>query len=217
MPQASLHSVKVAVVERQLLLRELLVSVLGEAGFEPFPFSSLEQLLARAGAPPPAVALLGLHPERLPSIRDVHERHPDMGLVVLSEAPEPSAIEACYKDGASGFLDRTSAQRASVVDTVRAVARGERVFPMGLLDVALLPPPLDQEPDVLRAVSRREREVLRHVAAGLDNLKIGAALQISERTVKAHVTSLYRKLGSENRTQLALEARRLGIRPLAGL
>jgi sterol desaturase/sphingolipid hydroxylase (fatty acid hydroxylase superfamily) len=48
---------------------------------------------------------------------------------------------------------------------------------------------------------------------GADNLKIAAHLQIAERTVKSHVTQLYRKLGAENRTQLALRACHLGVRP----
>jgi DNA-binding NarL/FixJ family response regulator len=51
------------------------------------------------------------------------------------------------------------------------------------------------------------------VAGGADNLKIAAHLQIAERTVKSHVTQLYRKLGAENRTQLALRACHLGVRP----
>ena len=62
-------------------------------------------------------------------------------------------------------------------------------------------------------LTQREREVLAYVAGGADNLKISAHLQIAERTVKSHVTQLYRKLGAENRTQLALRACHLGVRP----
>ena len=64
-------------------------------------------------------------------------------------------------------------------------------------------------------LSARERQVLTYLSAGADNLKISICLKISERTVKAHVSSLYRKLGQENRTQLALLARQLGVRPAA--
>ncbi|HVG60038.1 MAG TPA: helix-turn-helix transcriptional regulator, partial [Hyalangium sp.] len=66
---------------------------------------------------------------------------------------------------------------------------------------------------VLNSLTQREREVLAYVAGGADNLKIAAHLQIAERTVKSHVTQLYRKLGAENRTQLALRACHLGVRP----
>jgi DNA-binding CsgD family transcriptional regulator len=61
----------------------------------------------------------------------------------------------------------------------------------------------------------RELEVLRCVAEGMDNLKIAALLSVSERTVKAHVSSLFRKLGIENRTELALWGHNLGLLPWA--
>jgi DNA-binding NarL/FixJ family response regulator len=61
----------------------------------------------------------------------------------------------------------------------------------------------------------REREVLGYIASGADNLKISACLNITERTVKAHITSIYRKLDVENRTQMAMLACKLGLeRPL---
>ena len=57
----------------------------------------------------------------------------------------------------------------------------------------------------------RERQVLGHLATGADNLKVAALLDITERTVRAHVSSLYRKLGCENRAELALLARDMGV------
>ncbi|MBX5482919.1 MAG: response regulator transcription factor [Myxococcaceae bacterium] len=57
---------------------------------------------------------------------------------------------------------------------------------------------------LISRLSPRERDVLRFVAAGMDNLTIAAHLGISERTVKTHVSALYRKLAQENRAQLAL-------------
>ncbi len=64
---------------------------------------------------------------------------------------------------------------------------------------------------VLRKLSERERDVMSYVAGGADNLKIAACLGITERTVKAHVTSLLRKLDLENRTQVAILAITLGV------
>ena len=63
-----------------------------------------------------------------------------------------------------------------------------------------------------RAWAERDRllrQVLRHVGDGHDNLKIGALLGITERTVKAHITSIYRKVGAQSRVELALAARGL--------
>jgi DNA-binding NarL/FixJ family response regulator len=61
------------------------------------------------------------------------------------------------------------------------------------------------------ALSRREWEVLDLLSTGSDNLKMAATLGIAERTIKAHVTSLLRKLDAENRTELAVVARDAGF------
>ncbi len=63
----------------------------------------------------------------------------------------------------------------------------------------------------LQSLTPRECEVLVHVADGQDNLKIAVQLGITERTVKAHVGALLRKLGAENRVQLAVLAIRAGV------
>ena len=62
-------------------------------------------------------------------------------------------------------------------------------------------------------LSEREREVLELVATGLSNQKIAARLGISEKTVKAHLTSVFRQLGVEDRTQAAVWARQHGLAP----
>jgi DNA-binding CsgD family transcriptional regulator len=64
---------------------------------------------------------------------------------------------------------------------------------------------------VLEKLSAREQDVMRFLAIGADNLKIAAHLGITERTVKAHITSLLRKLQLENRTQIAVLALGIGI------
>ena len=71
--------------------------------------------------------------------------------------------------------------------------------------VAVPSPPMPSP--ALDRLTPREREVLSHIANGADNLKVAAALGIAERTVKSHVTSLFRKIGAENRVELALAAR----------
>lgn len=67
--------------------------------------------------------------------------------------------------------------------------------------------------DLIKKISPREKEVLSLVGTGADNLKIAALLGVSERTVKAHVSSMYLKIGAENRVELALIALRLRLRP----
>lgn len=59
--------------------------------------------------------------------------------------------------------------------------------------------------------------MLGYIAAGADNLRIAACLGITERTVKAHITAIYKKVGSENRTQLAVLGCQLGVQRPASL
>lgn len=66
----------------------------------------------------------------------------------------------------------------------------------------------------LADLSQRERDVLKLIALGLANDEIAARLFISPHTVKNHVSNIYRKLGIDDRTQVALIALRLGIVPL---
>jgi DNA-binding NarL/FixJ family response regulator len=66
-------------------------------------------------------------------------------------------------------------------------------------------------PDPLERLSPREREILPLVAQGLDNREIGKTLFISEKTAKNYVTSIRKKLGLKNRTQIALFALREGV------
>jgi DNA-binding CsgD family transcriptional regulator len=65
--------------------------------------------------------------------------------------------------------------------------------------------------EVLCRLSPREHEVLAHLASGADNLTIAACLDITVRTVRAHVSALYLKVGGESRAQLALRGRELGL------
>lgn len=66
----------------------------------------------------------------------------------------------------------------------------------------------------LSLLTPREREVLTLMAQGMSNGEIASALFISEHTVKNHVSNIYRKMGMDDRTQVAITALRLGLVPL---
>lgn len=67
------------------------------------------------------------------------------------------------------------------------------------------------QPDPVERLSPREKEILPLVAQGLDNRQIGKMLFISEKTAKNYITSIRKKLGLANRTQIALYAIREGL------
>lgn len=75
-----------------------------------------------------------------------------------------------------------------------------------------LPPEVERERRRWDGLTARERDVLGTLVSGADNLKIAAMLGVSERAVKAHITSLFEKFGVENRTELALLACHAGLR-----
>jgi DNA-binding NarL/FixJ family response regulator len=91
---------------------------------------------------------------------------------------------------------------------IRAAARGESP-----LDPRAARTVLDARaaPDPLAPFSQRERDVLNLLAAGLPNKLIARRLEISEKTVKSHLTRIFRELGVSDRTQAALWAERHGI------
>lgn len=143
----------------------------------------------------------------LSEVRQFHS-----GIQVLALGDGAGRVEGCIAAGAAAYLDGRTARCDELLHALDLLARGERAVSAELLTLVFSPtrPP---EHERLRPLSTRERQVLAWVSAGADNGVIAKSLQITERTVKAHVSSLYRKLHQGNRTQLALLARQLGVRP----
>jgi DNA-binding NarL/FixJ family response regulator len=139
-----------------------------------------------------------------------------LALVVLSHDEQPlEALRALPLRGwALAPLDASATELQSVVG---AVAQGMIVLPLALADRLLgqravhsvLTEPL-AEP-LAEPLTAREREVLDLVSQGLSNKLIARALQISEHTVKFHVSSIYTKLGASSRTDAVSRGARYGL------
>lgn len=222
----STTQVRVAILEDHPLVRESLAVTLRRGGYAVvLDEAEAKPFLAALPVAQPAVALVdltletraGITEDGFDVLREVRAAHPDVRTLVLSGNGAPEVVERCLDEGAAGYLHKLSANGEDVLAAVRAVANGARFFPVAGAGDRLLAPSTGRSLGPLSRLTAREREVLGFVAGGADNLKIASFLQITERTVKAHVSSLYRKLGSENRTTLALLARQLGIRPPPGL
>jgi DNA-binding NarL/FixJ family response regulator len=204
-------------------MRETLTEVFQTSGIEvAFSAGDPAEFLSRLGEARPDVALVDLtlesaHGTSLPSgltaLGEIQRWHPNVRVVVLSGARAPEVVERCYQHGAAGYLYKLTSNIDTLVSTVQAVARGERLALLGSLRAVASESSGGHAEAQLGALTHREREVLAYVGGGADNLKIATHLKITERTVKAHVSALYRKLGPENRAQLALLARQLGIQP----
>jgi DNA-binding NarL/FixJ family response regulator len=158
----------------------------------------------------PDVVLMDLEMPVLDGIvatRQIKAQQPDVAVVVLTSFSDRERILQALDAGAAGYLLK-DVEPAELAKAIRSAARGDA--------------PLD--PRAARALlgerqaagpafelSDREREVLLLVAEGLPNKQIARQLSISEKTVKAHLTSVFRQIGVTDRTQAALWAERNGL------
>lgn len=137
----------------------------------------------------------------LDAIDELRQRHPEMGIVVLSMHSESRFGIRALKEGALTFISKTVAPD-DLTAAIRAAARGERfVTPaMAQLLVAQLSQP---EPEKARLrLSGRELEVLRLMSRGRRLSEIGADLDISVKTVSTYRARLLEKLGVSNNADL---------------
>lgn len=208
--------IRIAILDAVALNRDCLARALRASGLTVAGEYADERLfLAALGDERPDLAIIDVSmiQDPLTLLRESRQFHPSVQLLVLAPGASADAVERLVECGAAGYLDKMTAGVDSVQEGVRAISRGERVVPADFLSSLFAPRDDHGRQSLLRDLSSREREVLSCIAAGADNLQISSHLQISERTVKAHVSSLYRKLGQKNRTQLALLARQVGVRP----
>jgi DNA-binding NarL/FixJ family response regulator len=128
-------------------------------------------------------------------------------VLVLTSFSDSERIIAALDAGAVGYLLK-DADPEEVLEGVRAVARGESpLHPKAARELLLSRTRRTERPPL----TPREVEVLRLVRLGLANKQIARRLGISERTVKAHLTSTFQRIGVVDRTQAALWAERHGV------
>ncbi len=154
----------------------------------------------------PDVVLMDLRMPELggvAAIEAITAEFPDARIIVLTTYDGDEDIYRGLEAGAKAYLLKDT-PRNDLLDTIRAVAQGQRRIPPAL--AAKLSQRLFTEP-----LTSRELDVLRQLAAGKSNSDIGDALAITEGTVKVHVNNILGKLQAESRTQAVTEALKRGI------
>jgi DNA-binding NarL/FixJ family response regulator len=133
--------------------------------------------------------------------------HPDVAVLVLTSFSDRPRIIGALEAGACGYLLK-DVDADEVAEGIRAAARGESP-----LDPRAARTILDARsaPDPFGGLSDRERQVLALLVEGLPNKLIARRLLISEKTVKSHLTRIFRELDVTDRTQAALWAERQGV------
>ena len=132
---------------------------------------------------------------------------PETAVVVLTSFGEQALVMEAIDAGASGFILKDAAP-SELVGAIRSAARGEAPLDPRVARAVMSRRPENQP---LQEMTAREREVLALVAAGLSNKLIARRLGITEATVKAHLTHIYRRIGVDSRVQAALWARQHGL------
>jgi DNA-binding NarL/FixJ family response regulator len=140
--------------------------------------------------------------------RIIREEWPETAVLVLTSFSDVRRITAALNVGAAGYLLKDSSA-GDVVRGIRAAAAGGA--PLDPHAARLLLEAKDA-PDPLAGISPREREVFALLLDGLPNKVIAQRLGISEKTVKTHLTNIFRRIGVTDRLQAVLWADRQGLR-----
>lgn len=133
------------------------------------------------------------------------QRRPGLPVIVLSASEEPANVRRAIGMGALGYVPK-SASPETLIAAIKFVLGGEIYIPRFMLGgagkaaAASLPPLTPRQSDVLGALCR-----------GLPNKQIARDLNMSEKTVKAHITMIFRVLGVSNRTQAVNLARQSAL------
>jgi DNA-binding NarL/FixJ family response regulator len=208
--------VRVAIAEDSVLLREGLAHLLSDAGFEVVgECGDAKDLLlkVRSYAPDVAIVDIRLPPthsdEGLQAALEIRAKHPDVGVLVLSQYVELGLALKLLADSAEGVGYLLKDRISDVDDFLAAVRRvadgGSALDP--IIVSTLLSRQRDDDP--LAALTPREREVLELMATGSSNQGIADKLVVTLRAVEKYVSSIFGKLGlpstgSESRRVLAV-------------
>jgi DNA-binding NarL/FixJ family response regulator len=198
-----MSSLRVAVADDSVLLREGLVRVLVEAGVEVVgSFPDAEQLLAELEHLAPNLLVLDVRMP--PTFRDegvraaieARNRIPSIGILLLSQYVEVAYAQELLSSGTGGvgyLLKDRVASLAELQDAISRIAAGGTV-----LDPEVVAQLLGRRHDPLTSLTPREHEVLALMAEGRTNAAIGSALVIGTGAVEKNVTSIFQKLGLDD-------------------
>lgn len=132
---------------------------------------------------------------------------PNLPVIVVSAHEDASVAKASLDHGASGFIPK-SASLEIMSQAISTVLDGGRWIPEGMNDARVEG---DEFTEKLATLTPQQQRVLMMLTDGLLNKQIAIDLDISEATVKAHITAILRKLGVHTRTQAVIAARSLEI------
>jgi DNA-binding NarL/FixJ family response regulator len=203
--------IRVLVAEDHAIVRSGLIELLGGADDVEVVGAAAhgEEAVALVKQARPDIVLMDISLPGIDGIeatKTIVEADPEVRVVMLTAFSDRDRVLAALDAGAVGYLLK-DAEPKELFDAVRAASRGDAPLAPRAARQLLEARSEEHHADL----SKREREVLSLVAQGLPNKLIARRLEISEKTVKGHLTSIFQRIGASDRTQAALWAQRHGV------
>ncbi len=198
---------------RELLERQPDLSIVGEA-------SDGEEAVRLTHDLKPDVVVMDVRMPKISGVeatRRIKAECPEVRVLVLTAHDDDEYVFALLQAGANGYLLKT-AEVEELVKAIRAVAAGQSALAPAVAGKVVaqftsgktLPDVLNHTQDQYDGLTERELGILQLVGKGLSNKQIGKRLFISDRTVQAHLSNIFSKLGVSSRTEAVMHAVRKG-------
>lgn len=206
-----LRKVKVMIADDHSMIREGLKQLLElEGNFEVIAEANDgEECLQIINSLNPDVLLLDINmPKKdgLEVLQELKKKCPKMKVLVLTVHNEVEYLMKAMDIGINGYLLKDS-ESAKLKKAIMTVIRGETYIQPDLIPMMNSKMKImKNDHDKLESLTKRELDVLKNLSVGMYNKEIATKLDISERTVKNHVSNIFKKIGVSDRTQAAVFA-----------
>jgi two-component system, NarL family, nitrate/nitrite response regulator NarL len=210
---------KLLVVDDHPIVRDGLAALLGQMG--------PDTIVLQVGDAGGALALVAAHADLdvvvldiampgmdgLRALAEFGRARPELPVIVISASEDARDAREALAKGALGYVPKSASQH-TLLSAIRLVLNGDVYVPPLILAETVVP--RSSDPSVAAGPGRptltdRQIDVLRRLSEGQPNKEIAAELDLSEKTVKAHVTAIFRALNVVNRTQAAASGRAAGL------
>jgi len=193
---------------RELIERKTSFAVVGEA-------RTGREVLAQVDQLRPDIILLDIQMPELDGIsvaRQLAVSHPTIKIIILTMYRQDQHLLEAIKVGVKGYLLK-DADAAELLTVIQRVEQGESALDPALTERIFEAVRRQPGQGLVEPLTERELDILRLVAAGLDNRTIAAQLYLAEKTVGNRLSEIFQKLNVTNRTQAALVAVQRGLLP----
>jgi DNA-binding NarL/FixJ family response regulator len=147
----------------------------------------------------------------------LHDQYPCIPIIVLSASENSAHIKKCFELGVTGFVTK-SAPKEALFEAIEKVLDGDQYVPKYLIEAVPEVARVIDEVDsgvnieiIAELITDRQFDILNCISRGHSNKQIARELDLSENTVKVHVSAMLKSLGLSNRTQAGILGQKLGL------